>query len=110
MIDARWDDIVCAINSLAYSVAYYFHVKKKWFDMKNKAKCDFALHKKEPHKTDGGENNAPKPTKMQFKIPSIIGNICSEDIPGTDECDTSLIETILSRTVAMIPLSMPNPN
>ena len=47
---------------------------------------------------------------MQFNIANIIGDICTEDIPGTDKCDISLIETTLNTTEAVVPPLMPSPN
>jgi len=65
MVDARWDDISRSINSLGCGSPFAREkVKKKWFDLKSKAKRDVALFKTETRKTGGGDNNAPKPSDM----------------------------------------------
>ena len=64
------------------------YIKKKWFDIKIRAKCDVAIFKKEADLAGGGSNPIPKQTEMQLKISSIIGSTCTEGIPGTNFCDT----------------------
>ena len=89
MVDNKWRDIASAINSLAKGTPFSTEkIKKKWFDVKSRAKGNVALFKKEASRTGGGPNPIPKPTKLQFKISNIIGSICTEGIPGTKLFDT----------------------
>ena len=89
MVDNKWRDIASAINSLAKGTPFSTEkIKKKWFDVKSRAKGSVALFKKEAGRTGGGPNPIPKPTKLQFKISNIIGSICTEGIPGTELFDT----------------------
>ena len=92
MVDNKWRDIASAINSLAKGTPFSTEkIKKKWFDVKSWAKRDVALFPKEAGRTGGGPNPIPKPTKLQFKISSIIRSICTEGIPlipGTELFDT----------------------
>ena len=89
MVDAKWRSIALTINSLGHGAPFSVDkVKKKWFDMKSKAKRDVAVYKKESNRTGGGPNPLSEPTELQYKIASIIGTICTEGIPGTSFCDT----------------------
>ena len=65
-------------------------VKRKWFVLKSISKKVVASYKKELAKTGGGVNKAETPTDLQFKISEMIGEVCTEGVPGTLLCDTSL--------------------
>ena len=57
MVDAKWRSIALTINSLGHGAPFSVDkVKKKWFDMKSKAKRDVAVYKKESNRTGGGPN------------------------------------------------------
>ena len=90
MIDGKWNDIAATINSLGHGPPFTTEkVKKKWFDLKSRAKRDVAMYKKEAGRTGGGQNPFNNPTELQFKIANIIGAISTEGIGGTNLCDTS---------------------
>ena len=90
MVDGKWNDIAATIYSLGHGPPFTTEkVKKKWFDLKSRAKKDVATYKKEAGRTGGGQNLFNTPTELQFKIANIIGAISTEGVPGTSLCDTS---------------------
>ena len=74
--------------------------------MKSKAPRRCFAQKRITQDRWGRKQCTHKPTEMQFKIDDKY----TESILGSDECDTSLIETTWRRTVAAVTLSMPAPN
>jgi len=57
--------------------------------MKSQAKKAVAKWKFECRCTGGGRNLAPKPTEIQFRIASFIGEIHTSGIPGIANCDAT---------------------
>ena len=88
MVKERWQVVASGVNAgTPYPVE---KVKRKWFDLKSISKKAVASYKKELAKTGGGVNKAETPTDLQFKISEIIGEVCTEGVPGTLLCNTSL--------------------
>ena len=115
MVDGKWNDIAATINSLGYGPPFTTEkVKKKWFDLKSRAKKDVAMYKKEAGRTGGDQNLFNTPTELQFKIANIIGAISTEGVPGTCLCDTSssyhqsLSDSAASVTVFLSSTQLPS--
>ena len=62
MVDNKWRDIASAIYNLAKRTPFSTKkIKKKWFDIKSRAKRDVALFKKASH-AGKTPKSIPKPT------------------------------------------------
>ena len=73
MVDGKWNDITATTNSLSHGPPFTTEkVKKKWFDLKRRAKKDVAMYKKEAGRTGGGQNSFNTPIELQFKIANIM--------------------------------------
>ena len=91
MVEERWQIVASGVNALNAGTPYPVEkVKRKWFDLKSISKKAVASYIKELAKTGGGVNKAETSTDLQFKISEMIGEVCTEGVPGTLLCDTSL--------------------
>ena len=69
MVDAKWNEIFRNINALGIGTTLEVEkVKKKWFDMKSKAKKAVAEYKKELAKTGGSSNAAATRRSCNLKL------------------------------------------
>ena len=92
-VDSKWRDITNRINAVGANAnpLHVQQVKKKWFDIKSKAKKAVSQYKAEAQKTGGGRNNQPEPTETQYRIADALGESNITGIPGTELCDTGLL-------------------
>ena len=68
MVDGKWNDITATTNSLSHGPPFTTEkVKKKWFDVKRRAKKDVAMYKKEAGCTGDGQNPFNTPIELQIK-------------------------------------------
>ena len=94
MVEERWQVLVSGVNALNVGTSHSVEkLKRKWFDLKSIRKKAAASYKKELAKRGGSVNKAETPTDLQFKVSEIMGKVCTEGVPGTLLCDTSLNPT-----------------
>jgi len=91
MVDQKWVDTASNINSLVagFPALSVKQILKKWADMKSQAKKAVTKWNFECRRTGGGRNLASKPTEIQFRIASFIGEVQTSGIPGTANCDAA---------------------
>ena len=72
MMDYKWRDIESASNSLAKETPFLTEkIKKKWFDVKSRAKRDVALFKKETGWTGGVQTQIQNQRKFNSKFQTL---------------------------------------
>ena len=88
-MDEKWKEVTSKINAFgANEPLNVKQVKKKWFDIKSKAKKAVSHYEADMKRTGGGTSQAQKPTEMQYRIAQVMGQTNITGIPGTESCDT----------------------
>ena len=73
MVNGKCNDITATTNSLSQGPPFTIEkVKKKWFDLKRRAKKNVAMYKKEAGCTGDDQNPFNTPIELQFKIANIM--------------------------------------
>lgn len=89
---AAWDEVardVSAVSGVKRSAA---EVKKKWMQLKSKAKEHVVAVKKDRVKTGGGERTATDVSENDSRIIAVVGEACVKGVAGGFDLGDVLVE------------------
>ncbi|KAL7383453.1 hypothetical protein ABVT39_011126 [Epinephelus coioides] len=86
--NAAWEKVTTAVNSVRSEERSLLEVKKKWFDIKIRAKKRVTAHRHEISATGGGQATTTQLSPMDTRIASIIGDTALCGIIPDGDTDT----------------------
>lgn len=84
---SAWDKVTTAVNAVGSEERTQSEVKKKWFDIKIKAKKNVTAHRQQITATGGGQTTTEL-TPMDTRIASIIGDTALNGIIPDGDTDS----------------------